>query len=186
MKKFEQFQNKFDDAMANIQKNLNDSKLGSLFAWMLETDMNPYQYLPSYLASCANSAEGFSSLIDTIRHAFYDDGECHVATVDGEPRLVFVDIFCENGKDMVLTDQEKELNKMKTKNGRPYIIDFPNVSITDFPQLARESHRNQIKRWFTMDARRDIESAVKHYRNYDLWDENWYIEEKQKQELKRA
>lgn len=64
--KFDRFQKAYDDAILYIQQSIEPGKyephMNKLVQWMLETDANPYGYLPHSFAGMVETAEGFMRL----------------------------------------------------------------------------------------------------------------------------
>ena len=111
MRKLKEFEKAYREALKNIAAFCDDLELGELTRWMLETDANPYAYLPEGWASALETAEGFSSLLNHIHHAVYDDGDITFVTVNGEPRIVFAHQADSDFREAVLSQQEKDLEK---------------------------------------------------------------------------
>lgn len=182
MNRFDQFQKQYDEATSFIKSQMDDPLYGKLVTWMLETDANNYAYLADGYGHMVGSAESFASLVKMISHAVYDDGEIAFFSVDGQPRIIF-SYGGPNLETYVLTSAEKSALKLRSSFNinRPYKIAQLNISPNDFPVVYDEWYKNDIRRCFEFDAMRNIESAKAHYSKYQLWDENWYIELKDKQ-----
>ncbi len=178
--KFQAFQKNYDNAIENIKSFLEPSKydppMHELVKWMMETDANPYSYLPHHWAGCVASAEMFSSLLRNIHHALYDDGDIAFVTVNGEPRIVFVWKHEDNFHNYVLTDTEKDIVNRHGKVS--YTIEVLDIKPSEFGPLYDSWHQNWLKECFLGDAHRDVEQAADHYRKYRLWDESWVEEAK--------
>ena len=183
MNKFEKFQANYDEAIKTIKQLQGPSEyepqMNGLVNWLLETDANPYSYLPEGWAGSISSAEGFASLLGVIHHAVYDDGDITFVTVNGEPRIVFVHKFEDNFRNYVLTTQEKEMENGAWRT--EYDVKFLDIEPNEFGVIYDAFQIKEIKRWFTSDARaHGVEWAASHYRSYKLWNEAWVEEYKTK------
>lgn len=187
MTKLEEFQKVYDNAIASIKQHQQPNEYGppmnGLVNWMLETDANPYSYLPEGWAGHTHTAEGFASLLDTIHHAVYDDGDITFFTVNGEPRICFVWKHEENFRNYALTNQEKEMEKKYgERRAGTYDVQILDIDPDEFGPLYDAYMTTQIKRWFEGDARGagGPDWAAGHYRKYKLWNETWLEEYKAK------
>lgn len=106
--KFTEFKKNYDEAVESIIGFQDHPQMGGLVRWMMETETNPYGYLPSHYAGSLSSAEAFAGLLHMIQYSLYDDGDITFVTVNGEPRIVFAWKHEDNFRDLVLYDQEKE------------------------------------------------------------------------------
>lgn len=183
MNRFEIFQKNYNEAITNINrflhipKNQHDYSMVSLVKWMMETDANPYSYLPHNWAGSTNNAEMFSSLLHTIHHALYDDGDITFVTVNGEPRIVFVWKHEENFRNYVLSDTEKDI---ENRHGEEqYEIAVLDIEPGEFGPLYDRYQKEWLKECFITDAARDIEWAATAYRKYKCWDNDWILEAKE-------
>ena len=176
--KFAAFQKNYDEAVETIKRFLEpyqyEPQMNGLVKWMMETDANPYAYLPHAWAGSTGSAEGFASLLHYIHHAVYDDGDITFVTVNGEPRIVFVWRHEENFRNYVLSEQEKDLEKRWSSE---YVIEVLDIKPDEFGPLYDAYHAEQIKHWFMSDAERhNVDYALKHYQKYKLFDPAWVAE----------
>lgn len=182
MQKFEQFQKAYDQAVATIHKFLEpgqyEPQMNGLVKWMLETDANPYSFLPYGWADALESAQGFASLLHHIHHAVYDDGDIDFVKVNGEPRIVFAWQHDDKFRDYVLTNQEKEIEKRPIFGQvRPYEIEVLDIKPNEFGPIYDAWQAEDIKRCFIMDASgHGVEWAAEHYRKYRCWNEEWMTE----------
>lgn len=176
--KFEAFQKNYDEAVETIKRFLEPSKyepqMNGLVKWMMETDANPYSYLPHGWAGATGSAEGFAGLLHTIHHALYDDGDITFVTVNEEPRIVFVWRHEDNFRNYVLSEQEKDLEKRWSSEYRIEVLD---IKPDEFGPLYDAYYVKEIKHWFMDDAEvHGVEYVVKHYQKYKLFDPAWIVE----------
>lgn len=176
--KFKAFQKSHDEAVETIKRFLEpyqyEPQMNGLVKWMMETDANPYSYLPHAWAGSTGSAESFVGLLHTIHHAVYDDGDITFVTVNGEPRIVFVWRHEENFRNYVLTEQEKDLEKRWSSE---YVIEVLDIKPDEFGPLYDAHYANQIKYWFMNDAEdHSVEYALEHYQKYKLFDPAWIAE----------
>lgn len=180
--KFEQFQQAYNEALDTINEFLkpsdNEPQINGLVQWMLETDANPYAYLPKEWASSLYTAENFADLLNYIHHAVYDDGDITFVTVNDEPRIVFANQHEENFRDHVLNNQEKEVEKnLICGRYNNYDIKVLDIEPNEFGALYNTFQRDHIKRCFIRDSTRfNVEWAANLYREYHCWDENWITE----------
>ena len=184
MKKFQDFQKAYDDAIETINLFLLPGKyepqLDGLTKWLMETDANPYSYLPEHWAGRTNTAEGFASLLGFISHAVHDDGEITFVTVNGEPRIVFANQHDDDFRSAALTETEKDIETRPwpaVRTRRPsYVIEVLDITPNEFGPLFDKFYANDIKRFFMSDAVMGVEQAAEHYRKYSCWDEAWIDE----------
>lgn len=180
MNKFEVFQKSYDDAIAAINRHLStpsdlyDYSMVPLVQWMMETDANPYAYLPHGWAGSTTNAEMFASLLHYIHHALYDDGDITFVTVNDEPRIVFAWKHEDNFRNYVLSDTEKDVEKRS--GGAQYEIKVLDITPGEFGPLYDQYQRNWLKECFLGDASRDIEWAANNYRKYKCWNDQWIAE----------
>lgn len=182
MDKLKQFQQVYDEAVVTINRFLepgnHEPQINGLVQWMLETDANPYAYLPYAWASSLYTAESFADLLDYIHHAVYDDGGITFVTVNDEPRIVFAHQHEENFRDHVLNDHEKRIEKYLIFGEHPsYDIRVLDIEPNEFGMLYDAFQSEEIKKCFINDAAHNgVEWAVNIYRKYHCWDENWITE----------
>lgn len=184
MNKFEKFQSNYDAAIESIKKFLEpgpyEPQMNGLVKWMMETDVNPYSYLPEGWAGSTGSAEAFDSLLGYIHHAVYDDGDICFVTVDGAPRIVFAHQHDDNFRDRVLTAQEKSM-ELNPIYGNKCEIVVLKIQPNEFGPMVEAVERDRIKQCFIWDsARNDVEWVATNYRKYKCWDESWIDECKEK------
>lgn len=178
MSKFATFLQNYNKAIASINSFLADNEMRDLTRWLLETDANPYSFLPEKWAGCVNSAEGMASLLHHIHHAVYDDGDICFVAVNDEPRIVFADCRDKNFRDRVLTDQEKDIEKRNAQRGwRPYDIVVLNIKPNNFGNVYNKWYTGWVRDCFVADAdAHGAEWAAEHYRKYSCWNEAWITE----------
>lgn len=182
MSRFNDFHDAYHSALDVIHKFMApgqyEPQMDGLVKWMLETDTNPYSYLPEIWGSALGTAEGFASLLQVISHALYDDGEITFVKVNGSPRIVFAWANETNFRDYVLSNQEKELEKKSIRGyGNPYEIEVLKITPNEFGPLCDEYNRAHLKYHFFNDAEdHGIDWAADHYRKYKLWQEEWVEE----------
>lgn len=88
--------NRTHESIKNIQRLLNakDEQFVELANFILETDINPYSFLPFGWEGSLYTAEGAESLLSIIHHALVDDGElCWINTDIHGPLLAFEDKY---------------------------------------------------------------------------------------------
>lgn len=181
MKRFETFQKRYDKAVAEIQGFLNDSRdpMSPLVHWMMETDVNPYGFLPENWAGHTESAESFSSLLRVISHALHDDGDMTFVSVNDSPRIVF-----ENRWDIAayrkLALSQTEQNAEERIGRVHYTVEILDIKPAEFGSLVDAYERKQLRRYFMKDAdMHGLEFAVKHYESNRFWNPDWIEEFKQ-------
>lgn len=175
MTKFDKFKARYDQAIADIERFLSpDSKLAPFTKWLLSTDINPYNFLPEVWAGSIGTAEGFSAFMSMVHHAVYDDGELTICTVNGRPRITFVDRYLPDFRRYALSAHELDLEQ---RFGSEAKIEILKLDINEFGILCDESETASLKKCFVNDAARNgVEFAVKHYSRYSLFSETWVDE----------
>jgi hypothetical protein len=176
MRKLKEFEKAYREALKNIAAFCDDLELGELTRWMLETDANPYAYLPEGWAGALETAEGFSSLLNHIHHAVYDDGDITFVTVNGEPRIVFAHQADSDFREAVLSQQEKDLEKRPIFGKlRPQEIEVLNdLKPSEFGKLYDAYQEKDLRRCFSIDAGRlGIDFATGVYNRYTCFSQNW-------------
>lgn len=134
MDRFVLFKENYDKAIETINSFLKDeSKIKGLTQWLLNTDTNPYSYLPEKFAESMYSADAFASILRTIHHALFDDGEMEFVIVNGEPRMVFMHRSYSNFEEYVLTEEEKYMKKYYNTE---FIIKVLDIDPNDFGKLS--------------------------------------------------
>lgn len=172
--KFEQFEKVHREALQHIEILCKNDEIGELVNWMLETDANPYAYLPEGWAGSTGSATGFADLVGHIHYCYVDDGDITFVTVNGEPRIVFADKWDDNFRNYVLSNQE---GRMVIDFDSEFDIKVLDISPNEFGALHDAFQAKWVKKCFMSDARRQgVAAAVKHYREYKCFNDSW-IEE---------
>lgn len=177
--KFQQFQTTHNEAVSRIREYLEpgeyEPQMDGLVKWMMETDANPYSYLPETWANATYTATGFKSLLDYISHALYDDGDIAFVSVNGEPRIVFANRHDDNFREVVLNDDEKFAEKRITRRPVTYTLEVLDITPNEFGVLVDAYETKRIKECFVWDAAKSnsIDTIAKHYRGYKCWDESW-------------
>lgn len=183
MTKFDTFKKNYEEAVETIHRFLKKPEsMKGLVHWMMETNANPYSYLPEQWAGCVNSAEGFAGLLHYIHHAVEDDGDICFVKVNGEPRIVFAHPYDKGFKDKVLTNQEKVIEKRPILGKlRELYIEVLSIEPNEFGKIYDEYLIKDLKRCFSIDAGMNgVEFAKKHYSEYKCWADSW-IEECQEE-----
>lgn len=182
MNKFVKFQKAYDTAIDTItsfqQPGNLEPQMNELVNWMLETDANPYAYLPEAWASSTYTAEGFAGLLHHIHYAIYGDGDITFVSVYDEPRIVFANRNDADFIDRVLTLHEKQ--SLVFSVSREYDIKILDIEPNEFGVLYDQFQKDDIKHRFLDDASRfeDVEWTANNYRIYKCWDESWIEEAK--------
>ena len=180
--KFDRFQKAYDDAILYIQKSLEpdnfEPHMHKLVQWMLETDANPYGYLPHSFAGMVETAEGFMLLIRHIHHAVYDDGEITFVKVNDQPRIVFARSDDPDFRQNVLTETEQHMENIENRKFRvKYKITVLDIEPNEFPDLYDAYETAFLKKAFARDvAINDIEFAVEQYSKYKCFSNTWVDE----------
>lgn len=181
MKKFQEFQWSYDKAVKTIHEFLQPNHpMQKLVHWMMETDANPYGYLPEKYAAMTCSAEGFAGLLRSMHHNLYDDGDVTIVKVNGEPRITFVWKREENFRDLVLSESEKQQEAIYSRrytDKQRYRVEILDINPIDFGDHYDEWYREDIKRWFLNSAEwQGANNAAKHYSKYKFFDHAWIDE----------
>ncbi len=132
------------NALSKVQRALTGpSELAALTAYLMETDANPWGFMPRGWEGSAETSTGFASFLGVLRHALYDDGDLSFPIVNGEPRIAFVCKHEDSYEDLVLSDTEKTF---RTEHGRTYEITFATGAL-DFIERHRKYHsKEELKR----------------------------------------
>ena len=181
MNKFTTFQQNYDNAIATIKDFLcsdDCAEMRGLAAWLMETDANPYSFLPEAWANSVNTADGMAGLLHYIHHAVYDDGDICFVAVNDEPRIVFASPHDNGFRDRVLTDQEKDIEKRNAQRGmRPHNITVLDIKPNAFGEVYNKWYTGWVRDCFIADADgHGTEWAAEHYRKYSCWKEEWITE----------
>jgi len=169
--RFVMFETKYNNAISYIKKQQTDDVMSSITNWLLDTEINPYSFLPEFYANLVCTAEGFESLLHQIRHALFDDGDISFPVINNNPYILFVDRYeatLNSFADLSLYDEIYVINDVVWLN-----------SIEEFMVAADENHRKTIKKCFNSDLRRfdidyfGIDYLVSIYKNYKVFDESW-------------
>ena len=183
--------NKFDAwnaahsaAIARINEYLKPNKhhavqMNDLVEWMINTDINPFAYLPAKWASSVDTATGFVALLDHIHHALYDDGDITFVTVNDEPRIVFANQYANNFNDDVITTNDRAIAERRGIITGDSSINIVVLDITpgEFGPLREKYDIAMMKRAFAFEAaRRGVDFAVSSASVSKLFNPAW-IEE---------
>ena len=127
------FRKNFDKALEEIAYFLKptsyEPRMHELVKWMLETDANPYSYLPSDWGEALENAQLFVELLHLIHHALYDDGDICFVSVNGQPRIVFHDPHDIGIHRSALTEQERYALE---QFGRRHEVEILDIQPNDF------------------------------------------------------
>lgn len=190
MKGFARFEKAYNEALATINRFLNDDStcdLRKLTAWLMNTDANPYSFLPHAWAGSLGAAESFAGLLHHIHHAVYDDGDICFVTVNGEPRIVFAHPADKDFRGRVLTEQERDM-AARPRRSVQYDIDVLDIDANSFGDVYDAWHANWVRECFISDAEQfnSVEYAASHYRKYACWQESWITDCAEEIEALRA
>lgn len=177
--KFESFQNRYNEAIENINQYLKGPEsMKELTHWLMTTDANAFSYLPMEWAGVSYTAEGMSALLDCIHHAVVDDGDITFVKVNSEPRIVFANEQDDNFRETVLGQHGLLSQKRYIARGLgPFHIQVLDIKPNEFGKVYDEYQSFWLKKSFMDTARRlGVEFAKKHYSEYNCWDESWVDE----------
>lgn len=177
MNRLEVFEQNHRNNMEEIKSYLTSStpEMMAITKFLLETEANPYAFLPENWAGCVGSSSGMASLLHHIHHALHDDGEISFPIVNGEPKIVFAWANTENYADIALNSTQKHFRDM-----RDVTYDIEQCQdVFDFISKCTEYHRTDLLRCFILDAAmRGITFAVTHYgSNYANFDPDWEFDD---------
>ena len=98
MLRLKNIEEKHQTDLKEIQVCLNDEceEMRAITNLLIQTDVNPYGFLPNEWANGFDTSSGFASLLHMIYHALVDDGEISFPIVNGEPRIRFVSRWEDN------------------------------------------------------------------------------------------
>lgn len=176
-KRLELFQSSYDDAIDTIKRFLEPNEtpeIHELVKWMMETDANPYSYLPTKWAGAYKSAELFAELLHMIHHAVYDDGDITFVAVNGAPRIVFTCHDDDNFRNIVLCENERHSER---NSRRKYKIEVLKITPAEFGPLYEAYLVNDTKIDFMRYAVwHGIEGAMREYKTNKRFDVEWIAE----------
>jgi hypothetical protein len=185
MNKYELFDKNHQDAIASIKLYIcdsNETEMQAITEYLLETDANPYGFLPGEWAGCTGTATDFIRLLNMIHHAIYDDGDISFPIVNGEPRISFIWKNEDNYNSLILSESERD---MQERLGVVYGVEQCD-NILDFISKHKEYHRKDIKRCFIGDAAmHGWEFAVRHNSAYFNFDPYWEFDDEVISEVNR-
>lgn len=164
------------EALASIEqfRAHAEPEMRAITEHLLETDANPYGFLPHEWAGSVETSTGFASLLSMIHHALYDDGDISFPIVNGEPRIALVWRNEEKYSSLVLSEMEQD---MQTRWGSEYKIEQCK-DVMDFVTRHKQYHRKDIQRCYIQDAaRHGWEFANDHYSSYANYDPDWEFDE---------
>lgn len=165
MTSFELFEKNYREAVENIKQYLHrpegayDYEFADFAKWLLETDSNPYTFIDAPWAECFDSAEDFADLLNTLHHALYDDGEITFILSKDRPRIKL--------------QPRWEIQESES-------IEILDITPKEFCMLQEKKAKEEIRRFFLIDAKKGVEWAAKHYNMYSCWEDSWIEEAKQR------
>ena len=172
MNTLEKFEKTHKDAINYINqcRTTGEPEMIAITNHLLETDANPYSFLPHGWAGALSTSTGFESLLHVIHHALFDDGEISFPIVNGEPRIAFVWKNEDDYADFILTETEQNMRK---NHEAEYTITHCK-DVIDFIEKHQKHHDKNVKQWFIQDsARQGVAFATEHYSNYAKFDSDW-------------
>lgn len=171
MNRFATFEQNYRQAVSDIHMYRDFEPMSDLVAWLLETNTNPYGFLPQTWAGSLNSAEMFSSLLRTMHHAIVDNGDMTFISVNGEPKIIFLDKWNALDVDSIVSAFALHSTLASTLT-----VKVLHIKPNEFGKIRDEYDMEQIKKWFKTDVAamgfdRAVYSFSKHYG--DLFDVEW-------------
>jgi len=159
------------NALSEVQRALQGApELAALTAYLMETDANPYGFMPKGWEGAAQTSTGFAAFLGVLHHALYDDGDISFPIVNGGPRIAFVWQREHNYAELVLSDTEKSFRR---EHGSTYEITFA-AGALDFIERHRKHHSKEVREWFIEDAaRHSVGFAVSVYQKYANFSWGW-------------
>ncbi len=175
MKKLEQFQKAHEEAMKNIADTIQRGDgFAEVVKYLLETDANPYSFLPHGWAGSVDTSTDFVALMNMLHHALCDDGDISFPVVNGEPRISFYWKHEDDYHNLILSDTEKH---MRDDFGKTYKVTQLD-SIMEFISAHKEYHRSDVLKCFIQDAAiHGIEFAESVYSKYANFRYEWSDDE---------
>lgn len=174
-----------ESALEYIYSCLNNSsepEMQAITRLLLETDANPYSYLPNLWAGHLDSATDLESLLHMIHHALYDDGEISYPVVNGEPRIRFQ--WPDDDKDIKFTLCSVELDYYQ-RYQKKFRVEFCK-DIFDFVNRHKEYHRTDIRSCYIHDAaRHGFDFANQVYSKYAVFDPEWEFDDEVVDQVKK-
>lgn len=178
--KFEAMRKCHEDAVADIRRLLDDKDedVRVLVRWLMETEHNPYGFLPEGWANGWSSAQGFAGLCFSIHHALVDDGDIEFTTVDGRPRIAFLHHSEKGFREHVLTSQERELEAHGAAGGRGHSYDVEVLprKASAFVEAWSSYELRELRNAFEWDAADDFFEAVAKHSSDPRFDPRWVEE----------
>lgn len=178
MNRFAKFENNYQKALASINEYLQDKDIGELAKWLLETDANPYSFLPERWSNTLESAESFNNLLYCIHYNFIDDGDISFIKYKDSPRIVFLD--SSDAKDPQKVLSYSEYSRCRRRNIEEYPIEVLDILPNDFGKIRDEYDFKFVKKCFITDfiligRERCLEEYSKSYpRSFDRsWAEQY-------------
>lgn len=173
------FNSAHENAIFNIKKYLNkepheyDYEMSHIVNFMLNSDHNPYLYLQGGFEHLVQTSTGFSSLINEIKHALYDDGDIEFVTVFDQPRIIFADKNSLNFYNRILKISEEKQLRRQGKDIKDVVRILPKDA-KNFAILCQQVHESNLKRCYVNDAaRHSVKFANEHYSSYSCWSDEW-------------
>ena len=161
MRAISMFKQLHQDAMDTIQHYLFVPEMQELVDWLLTTDANPYGFLPVGWQDSYTSAVHFASLLNNIHHAVVDDGEMIFVSVQGEPRILFVDRWATDIRTLAMTQAEQVNDTRRAEHGLSrYSVEILDITANEFGKHYDAYYVAQIKRWFLRDTRKYLVEAM--------------------------
>ena len=182
MLRLKNIEEKHQTDLKEIQDCLNDEceEMRAITNLLIQTDVNPYGFLPNEWANGFDTSSGFASLLHMIYHALVDDGEISFPIVNGEPRIRFVSRWEDNYEQYALNETEKHF---KRERGNTYNIEHCK-DVFDFIEKFEKYHSNEVRSWFISDSSRfGIDFAVKHCSKYAKFNPDWEFDDKILEEI---
>lgn len=182
MKRLEAIEKSYQESLSYIKSVAQENTaLGRFALWLLDTDSNPYEFLPENYARGFNTAEGIESLFRTISHALSDDGEICYPVVNGIPRITFADKRDSDIRDRVLRSFEKDMDRNEIYRRASQLaageslfkIEFLD-SLDDFVRMYQRFREDELREYFLNDVEDcGFESAIDAYSIYQEFNPEW-------------
>lgn len=133
--RFEKFKKNYDEAIETIDSLLKGPEsMKELANWLVDTNHNPYGFLPEAYAAVFDSAEGFASLLSDIHHAVEDDGDICFMTIGGVPSIRFICKYSDNLKEKVVSKERLRIEDGIEK-AFASLEGFPNEEMKKVPYI---------------------------------------------------
>jgi hypothetical protein len=177
-----------EDSIANIKRMLSateeyEQPFIRLITYILESEDNPYSFLPDGWGGSLNTSSGTECLLNHIHHAMVDDGDICFVKYNNDVRISFTDRYEQPSEanlhlflGLSAVDVLKRFGKLEQA-----VQGFKFLSSSDeFIEEHKCSSYAFFKRCYITDAaRHGVPFANNHYVNHRFWSQDLHEQFKQ-------